>query len=212
MFQRQNSSAEHYNYKMKNYALSLFLIIYATIGFSQIPAKSDLGYILPGIVVGGDTLPLINMSPVVIAQPMVFQSHDEYVRYRKLVRDVKKVYPYAKLAKQVFGEVTYAMDSISGKRDQKKYIKSKDDELQQRYTEELKKLSVTQGKILVKIIARETGKTTYDIVKDLRGSLSAFMWQQMARVFGSNLKSGFDAEGEDKMINHIILQIENGQL
>lgn len=197
---------------MKKHILILVTMILAKIGFAQMPAKNDLGYILPGVVIGTDTLPLINMSPVAVIQPMVFKSHEEYLRYRKLVRDVKKVYPYAKMAKDIFGQVTYALDTISGKRDQKKYIKAKDEELQQRYTEELKKLSVTQGKILIKIVARETGRTTYDIVKELRGSLSAFMWQQMARVFGSNLKMGFDAEGEDKMINHIILRIENGQL
>lgn len=197
---------------MKKLLLIVLSTILAQIGFSQAPAKNDLGYILPGIIIGNDTLPLINMSTVAVIQPMVFKSHDEYLRYRKLVRDVKKVYPYAKLAKEILGQVTYALDTISGKRDQKKFIKSKDEELQQRYTEELKKLSVTQGKILVKIVARETGRTTYDIVKELRGSVSAFMWQQMARVFGSNLKMGFDAQGEDKMINHIILRIENGQL
>lgn len=197
---------------MKNYLIIAALLIASVSGYGKEPAKNELGYVLPGIVIGGDTLPLINMSPVVIIQPMVFKSHDEYVRYRKLVRDVKKVYPYAQLAKTVFGEVTYAMDTISGKRDQKKYIKAKDEELQARYTEELKKLSVTQGKILVKLVSRETGHTSYEIVKEMRGSMSAFMWQQMARMFGSNLKMGFDAEGDDKMINHIILRIENGQL
>ncbi len=197
--------------------MKLFIFIITTIlsfafAYGQTPSKNELGYILPGVIIDGDTMPHASIGQIVIIPPMVFKSHEDYIKYRKLIRDVKKVYPYAMLAKDVFGQVTYAMDSITGKRDQKKYIKTKDQELQDRYTEELKKLTVTQGKILIKLIDRETGYTSYDIVKELRGNVSAFMWQQMARLFGSNLKTGFDAEGEDKMINHIILMMENGLL
>lgn len=188
-----------------------FTITIATV-FGQTPSRNELGYILSGIIIDGDTLPHSTLGQIVVIPPMVFKSNDDYIKYRKLIRDVKKVYPYAMLAKDIFGQVTVAMDTIEDKRDQKKFIKSKDQELQSRYTAELKKLTITQGKILIKLIDRETGYTSYDIVKELRGTVSAFMWQQMARMFGSSLKTGFDSEGEDKMINHIILMIENGML
>lgn len=125
---------------------------------------------------------------------------------------MKKVYPYSILAREVFLEVSSTVDSLDSKKQQRKYVKKKDKELQEQYTEELKNLTITQGRILIKLIDRETGYTSYDVVKELRGSVSAFMWQQMARLFGSNLKSGFDAEGEDQMIDRIIVMIENGQL
>jgi hypothetical protein len=76
----------------------------------------------------------------------------------------------------------------------------------------LRKLTFTQGRILIKLIDRETGHTTYEIVKELKGSLSAFFWQSVARIFGSNLKMEYDAKGDDRMIEDIVIRIENGML
>jgi len=175
-------------------------------------ASTELGYILRGVVIEGDTMPHSYVRQITILPPFEFKSHSEYLKYRRLVRDVKKVYPYSLLAREVFFEVSSTVDSLDSKKQKRKYVKGKDKELQERYTEELKNLTITQGRILIKLIDRETGSTSYDVVKELRGSVSAFMWQQMARLFGSNLKTGFDADGEDKMIDRIIVMIENGQL
>ena len=80
------------------------------------------------------------------------------------------------------------------------------------YEEELKNLTITQGRILIKLIDRETSKTSYEVVKELRGSFQAAFWQAIARIFGSNLKTEFDPEGEDKMLNEIMIMIEKGQI
>ena len=80
------------------------------------------------------------------------------------------------------------------------------------FEEELKNLTVTQGQILIKLIDRQTDYTTYDVVKEMRGTFSAFMWQTMARLFGSTLKSEYDKAGEDKLIEDIIAQIESGEI
>ena len=71
---------------------------------------------------------------------------------------------------------------------------------------------MNQGKLLIKLIDRETGNTTFDVIKDLKGSLTAFMWQSVARLFGSNLKADYDPDGADKDVEEVILRIENGQL
>jgi hypothetical protein len=189
---------------------AVLLISLQSIG--QNAAKTELGYVLKAVIVGNDTIPHATLGQVAILPPLEFANNADYLRYRKLVRDVKTVYPYSLMAREVFNEVVTNIGTMDNRRDQRQYVRAKDKELQDKYTEELKKLTITQGRILIKLIERETGHTSYDVVKELRGGLSAFMWQQMARLFGSNLKTGFDAEGEDHLINRIIIMIESGQL
>jgi hypothetical protein len=87
-----------------------------------------------------------------------------------------------------------------------------ENELMEEFSDELKSLTITQGRLLIKLIDRETGNTSYELLRELRGSFSAFFWQTVARLFGSNLKTTFDAEGEDKLIDQIVVLIENGQI
>ena len=84
--------------------------------------------------------------------------------------------------------------------------------LQDQFGDELKKLSVNQGRLLLKLVDRETGNTSYEIVKELRGTFSAFFWQSLALLFGSSMKSKYDPAGDDKLIEQIIVQIDNGQI
>lgn len=133
-------------------------------------------------------------------------------QYRRLIYNVKKVYPYAKLAGNKYAQVVAHLDSLDKGKDQREYIRQIEDELLKDYEEELKNLTITQGRILIKLIDRETSFTSYDVVKELRGSLQAAFWQAIARLFGSNLKTEFDPEGEDKMLNEIMIMIEMGQL
>jgi hypothetical protein len=91
-------------------------------------------------------------------------------------------------------------------------MKLTEKQLKNQFGDEMKNLSVTQGRILIKLIDRETGKTTYDVVKKMRGSFSAFMWQGVALMFNSSLKADFDPDGDEKGIEIAIKMIEDGQL
>ena len=93
----------------------------------------------------------------------------------------------------------------------KVYLKMCEKELQKQFAAELKDLSVNQGRILMKLIDRETGKTTYTIVKEMRGNFQAFMWQSLAVLFGSTMKQVYDAKGEDKLIEIAVHQVEAGE-
>jgi hypothetical protein len=104
------------------------------------------------------------------------------------------------------------METLETAKERREYTKQLEDELLKQYEEELKNLTITQGRILIKLIDRETRKTSYEVVKELRGSFQAAFWQAIARIFGSNLKTEFDPEGEDKVLNEIMIMIENGQL
>ncbi len=170
------------------------------------------GRIIPGYIRDGDTVLHINLRQITVLPPFEFKSDRQRRRYSRLVRYVKKVYPYAVLIRQTYFEIQSALDTIPTEKEQKKYIKEKEKELRDKFEDELIHLTILQGRILIKLVDRETGDTTYDVLKEFKGSFSAFFWQSVARIFGSNLKSDYDAEGDDAMIEDIIVRIENGTL
>jgi len=170
------------------------------------------GYPVYVVIVDGDTIFVTNLEEAVIQPRKRSAATRDYRQYRKLIYNVKKVYPYAKLAGAKFEEVNAHMQTLKTGREQREYIKQVEEELLKQYEEDLKNLTITQGRILIKLIDRETSKTSYEVVKDLRGSFQAAFWQAIARIFGSNLKTEFDPEGEDKVLNEIMIMIENGQL
>jgi hypothetical protein len=129
-----------------------------------------------------------------------------------LVLYVQKVYPYSQIVSQQLFEIHAHLDEYKTEKQKKEYLKQKEKELKEQFEGQLRSLTFTQGKILIKLINRETGHTTFDIIKELKGSLNAFFWQSIARLFGSNLKLEYDAEGDDRMIEDIVIRIENGEL
>jgi hypothetical protein len=182
-------------------------------GKAQDTIRIDLGGTpVTGVVQGRDTILIANLGEAVIQPHTNKPTNRDMRQYRKLVYNVKKVYPYAKLAGEKFGEVNAHLDSLKTKREQREYIKKIEKEILQQYEEDLKNLTITQGRILIKLIDRETSETSYEVVKDLRGSFQAALWQTVARIFGSNLKTEFDAAGEDRTIDEIMIMIERGQL
>jgi hypothetical protein len=166
-----------------------------------------------GIINGNDTVFMSIIADVVVSQGLKSRSEQRDMRkYRKLIYNVKKVYPYAKLAGQEFREINATMATLKTDRERREYINSVETEIKGKYEEDLKNMTITQGRILIKLIDRETGHTSYDLVQQLQGNVKAFLWQTMARLFGSNLKMTFDEEGEDKLVNDIVVMIEKGML
>jgi len=175
------------------------------------PSKID-GYLVRAIIENGDTLLHVSLRPITILPPFKFKSRRQQRRYTRLVLYVKKVYPYSQIVSDQLYEIHEHLDEYTTKKEKSQYIKKKEDELKKEFEGQLRKLTFTQGKILIKLIDRETGYTTYEIVKELKGSLNAFFWQSIARLFGSNLKLEYDAKGDDRMIEDIVVRIENGEL
>ncbi len=165
-----------------------------------------------GIIHNGDTALLSAIEEAYIFPERKFKNKRDMQRYRKLIRNVKRVYPYAKLAGSKFREIDATMATLKTEKQQKEYIKRMEAEILDQYEDELKKLTLTQGRILIKLIDRETGYTSYEVVKELQGTFKAFLWQALARLFGSSLKWTFDADGEDQLINEIMVMIERGVL
>lgn len=173
--------------------------------------KYGVSYLRKALI-DGDTLPHMNLKEVKIVPPWKFKSKRQHKRYSKLVISVKKTLPYARLAQHRMNEIALALDTIRGEKNRKVYVKKAEQELFKEFEQPLRKLTFSQGRMLIKLIDRETGETSYELIKELKGGFSAFMWQSIARLFGSNLKSEFDMEGDDAMVEHIILLIDNGML
>ncbi len=159
-----------------------------------------------------DTIPMVNLPSVVITSSMSEDAFKRLQAYNRLKRDVKKTLPYAKLASAQLMEMNAHMATLKNERARRKFARESEKKLKDQFGDELKSLTINQGRILMKLIDRETGNNSYDLVKDLRGSFHAFIWQGVARFFGSNMKSGYDAEGEDETIESIIQGIESGEI
>ncbi len=179
---------------------------------STVNNDKNEGYVVQALVENGDTLIHVTLKSITVLPPYKFNSHKEEKRYTRLVLYVKKVYPYSLIVSEQVNEIHSHLAEYDSKKEKSEYIKKKEDELKLQFEGQLRKLTFTQGKILIKLIDRETGTTTFELVKELKGSLNAFFWQSIARVFGSNLKLEYDAEGDDKMIEDIVVRIENGEL
>lgn len=160
----------------------------------------------------GDTIPVILLSEVKVFSMRPYETKREARRMTKLIRNVKKVYPYAKLAGLKLMEYEEILAGIEDKKARKKIMKQAEKELDEEFGDDLRDLTFSQGKILIKLVYRETGASSYDLVAELRGKFRAFFWQTFARIFGFNLKNEYDPEGEDKDIEFIVQMIEAGQL
>jgi hypothetical protein len=163
-------------------------------------------------IIEGDTIASVDVKAVVIFPPVAHQNKRASVRYDKLVYNVKKVYPYAKLASKQLAVYKSILDTIPTANARKLFMKKAEKELESRFGDDLKDLTFSQGKILIKLIYRETGNSTFDIVKQLRGGFTAFIWQTMARLFGYDLKTDYDPGGSDQAIEQIVLMIEAGAI
>lgn len=161
----------------------------------------------------GDTIAVVDLRTAVITGARVFKDADAEKKYRRLVRDVKKAYPYAKIAGQRIQEYH---DLVADKknRERKKLMKEAEKSLKIEFKKDLENLTVNQGKILMKLIDRETGNSSYDLVKEYRGKMTAFFWQSFAVIYDDdlNMKVRYDKDGDDRIIEEIIGMIDRNEI
>jgi hypothetical protein len=175
-------------------------------GLKSIPLQT------PATILDGDTVALFELPPVTVASLRVFANNEEALKYYRLRYDVKVAYPYAVLAETTFKECEAKLATMDKGSEKRRYLKEVEKQMCDEYKKDLKSMSEEQGRILIKLINRETGSTSYEMVKDLKGSLTAFMWQTVAGLFGNNMKDTYDPEGKDKDIEGIIRLIEMGDI
>jgi hypothetical protein len=163
-----------------------------------------------GVIEGKDTIAMVELEEVRVYKRQDFTYLSQKRRDRRLVRNVKIAYPYAKIAGERLHQLDQQLAALEKKKVQQEVVDKAEKEIMNEFEKEVKKLTVTQGIILVKLIDRETGRTSYEVIKDLKGGIPAFFWQGIARIFGNNLKANYDPDGEDFMIEDIVRGIEAG--
>lgn len=161
-------------------------------------------------VENNDTIIVIELQPVDVMAAREFRSWRERRRYERMVRNVKIVYPYAQMAGVMFREYLDYLETLETDREIRQYTREAEKMVRDHFEEDLKRLTFSQGLILLKLIDRETQHTSYDILRDFRGVFSAVFWQSLARLFGFTLKTEYDPYGEDKMLEEIVQLIEAG--
>lgn len=169
-------------------------------------------YLMPMCVYKGDTIPYVKLPTVYIFKPLKFKNKREARQYNKLVRDVKKVLPISKEINRAIIETYEYMMTLPTEKARQRHIKAVEKSLKEQYTPRMKKLTFAQGKLLIKLVDRQTNSTGYELVKAFMGPFKAGFYQTFAALFGASLKKQYDPTGEDVLIERVILLVESGQL
>jgi hypothetical protein len=176
----------------------------------SIPGKT---YVIQQVTRNGETLPEVEIKEVkVYPSHPAFPRKSDFRKYERLVKNIKKVYPYALIVRNKFYQVNDELISINSEKERKAYLKKVEKDVFAEYENDIRNMTITQGRLLIKLIDRETQNTSYSLIKEYRGKFSAAFWQGIARIFGTNLKEEYDANGEDLLIETIIQEIDAGRL
>ncbi len=156
----------------------------------------------------GDTIPSSNLPPVLVYGRMTKQWRNYWADWTRLRNAVYVTYPYAKAAGRIMNEINAKLVNVTDRKQRKTIIKTREKELKKEFTDKLTQLSIYQGKVLMKLIYRETGNNCYEIIDEYKGFISAAFWQTVAIVFGSNLKQNYDPVGKDVDMEKIVRDVE----
>ncbi len=169
---------------------------------------------IKAIVVDGDTIPQMLLNEVTVMEPWRFKNKREEAQYSRLVRNIKITLPYARMAAAKLQVINDNLAKLPTDKKRREYLKKAEKELFNEFEAPLRKLTFSQGKLLIKLIDRETGDTSYNLIREYKGGVSALFWQGIARIFGANLKDQYIPSDrvEDRMIEHIIALIDIGVL
>lgn len=160
----------------------------------------------------GDSIPNMTLHEFYKTAPKTFKNERQRKKYNKLVRDVRYVFPYAKLTRQILIETHDYLETIEDEKEKKRHIKAVEKGIRKQYEPTVRKITKTQGKLLVKLIDRECGQTSFEMIKAFLGPVKANMYNVLSTLFGNNLRKHYDPEGEDREIEQIVRKVESGQI
>ena len=192
--------------------LILFLSFIAVRLDAQEQTTTIKGYLVPVCVYEGDTIPSMRMPTLYVYKPLKFKNKKKQQEYNRLVRNVKKTLPIAKEVNRAIIETYEFLQTLPDEKARQKHLSLVEKSVKEQYTPRMKKLTLSQGKLLIKLINRETSSSSYELVKAFLGPFKAGFYQAFAAIFGASLKKEYHPEDEDAMIERIIVLIENGQL
>ena len=169
------------------------------------------GYAL-GSVENGDTIPHVYLPTVYVFPELTFKHDKERQQYNKLVRDVKRTLPYARLIYETLIETYEYIETLPDEKSKQAHLKRMENELYAQYKPELKKLTLSQGKLLIKLVDRECHQSSYNLAKAYLGSFRAGFWNIFAGMFGASLKTKYDPNGKDALTERVVLLVQCGAI
>ncbi|MBR1389049.1 MAG: DUF4294 domain-containing protein [Prevotella sp.] len=183
----------------------------------QALAEMDSPAFVPTVKVGkvlfqGDSVQYMEMNNVYVYPQLTFKNKKQAQAYTRLVTNVKKVLPLAKEARQLLIETTEVLETLPTKEAKDAHIKKVESEIFRTYKPKMKKLTYSQGKLLIKLIDRECHSSSYEMIQAFMGPFRAGFWQTFAWAFGASLKKEYDAEGVDRLTERVVLMVEAGQI
>jgi|GEM_PF-557384 len=181
--------------------------------FQIIEKKGKNGVIVQMLILGRDTSYIYNMNTFNVVDIRPYGDKEKDKKFRRLRYHVKKVYPYALLAAQKLRFYNQELLKVKSKSKRRKLLRMREKELKEEFTDVIKKMSQTSGRVLVKLIDRETGTSSYSIIKEMRGGFKAFIYQGVGKLYGADLKVRYDPKNneEDEMIERIVQMIKAEQ-
>lgn len=195
----------------KAYILFIWLVFCGLAGKAQQVITNVLpeGY-QRATLEGTDTIAVVPLREILVFPEIKFKNEKEKQNYNKLVRDVKKTYPYALLIYDTLIETYEYMETLPDDKARQKHLELMEKELFKQYKPELKKLTFSQGKLLLKLINRQCNQSSYNLLRAYLGSFRAGFWNIFAGLFGASLKTTYDPKGEDAMTERVVMMVERG--
>jgi len=194
----------------------IFLIFFLSLMTVRIQAQEQTtsinGFLVPACIYEGDTIPSIHLPTVYVFKPLKFKNKKKQQEYYRLIRNVKKTLPIAKEVNRAIIETYEFLQTLPDEKSKEKHLRMVEKSVKEQYTPRMKQLTFAQGKLLIKLIDRESNSSSYELVKAFLGPFKAGFYQAFAAIFGASLKKEYHPEGEDALIERIALQVENGQL
>ena len=200
---------------MKIFKALVVVVAFAVSGFSvygQSTSGESTLSVVQAIIVGNDTIPFFVLPTYYCYPPLKFKNKKEEQFYWRTVRDVKVVLPYVRHIRKVMEKTNEALMSMPDKASRDAYMKNFEKRIYKENETKFKDLTLNQGKLIIRLLDRETNNTSYELIKAYRGSFSAGFWQVFALVLGADLKTKYGTKEEDAVIERVIVLVEAGQL
>lgn len=208
--------------------MRLYALLFALFSFTLVSAQNeehpedrqvdmDDPTFVPTVKVGkvldkGDSIQYMEMNNVYVYPNLTFKNAKQAAAYNRLVRNVKTVLPIAKEVNQIIVETYEYLETLPDKKSKDEHMKRVEKSIFKEYKPRMKKLSYSQGKLLIKLVYRECDSRSYDIIKAFLGPVRAGFYQAFASLFGASLKKSYDSEGTDRLTERVVLMVEAGQL
>ena len=170
------------------------------------------GYLVPACIYEGDTIASLHMPTLYCFKPLVFKNKKQQQQYNRLVRNVKKTLPIAKEVNRAIIETYEFIQTLPDEKTRQKHLQAVEKSVKEQYTPRMKKLTLSQGKLLIKLVNRETDSSSFELVKAFLGPFKAGFYQAFAAIFGASLKKEYHPNEEDALVEQIALLVESGQI